>query len=33
MVDLEAVPAIVERTDPLGNKIKLGAISVKPLKL
>ena len=29
MVDLEAVPAIVERTDPLGNKIKLGAIGVE----
>ncbi|ELT48970.1 RIP metalloprotease RseP [Brucella sp. ZJ1_1] len=29
MVDLQAVPAIVERTDPLGNKIKLGAIGVE----
>ncbi len=29
MVDLQAVPAIVERTDPLGNKVKLGAIGVE----
>ena len=29
MVDLQAVPATVERTDPLGNKIKLGAIGVE----
>ncbi|UZD68668.1 RIP metalloprotease RseP [Brucella sp. JSBI001] len=29
MVDLQTVPAIVERTDPLGNKIKLGAIGVE----
>ncbi len=29
MVDIQAVPAIVERTDPLGNKIKLGAIGVE----
>src|SRR5690606_15477342 len=29
MVDLQAVPAIVERTDPLGNRIKLGAIGVE----
>lgn len=29
MVDLQAVPAIVERTDPFGNKIKLGAIGVE----
>ncbi|KAB2669514.1 RIP metalloprotease RseP [Ochrobactrum sp. LMG 5442] len=29
MVDLQAVPTIVERTDPLGNKIKLGAIGVE----
>ena len=29
MVDLQAVPAIVERIDPLGNKIKLGAIGVE----
>ncbi|MBV2144600.1 RIP metalloprotease RseP [Falsochrobactrum sp. TDYN1] len=29
IVDLEAVPALVERTDPLGNKIRLGAIGVE----
>lgn len=29
MVDLQAIPAIVERTDPLGNKVKLGAIGVE----
>ncbi len=29
MIDLQAVPAEVERTDPLGNKIKLGAIGVE----
>ncbi|MEC6999798.1 hypothetical protein VXQ18_10275 [Brucella abortus] len=29
MVDLQAVPKIVERTDPLGNKVKLGAIGVE----
>jgi regulator of sigma E protease len=29
MVDLKATPALVERTDPLGNKVKIGAIGVE----
>jgi len=29
MVDLKATPALVERTDPLGNKVKMGAIGVE----
>lgn len=29
MVDLKATPSLVERTDPLGNKIKMGAIGVE----
>jgi regulator of sigma E protease len=29
MVDLKATPATVERVDPLGNKVKLGAIGVE----
>ncbi|MCX2697033.1 RIP metalloprotease RseP [Ochrobactrum chromiisoli] len=29
LVDLQATPALVERTDPLGNKVKMGAIGVE----
>lgn len=29
MVDLKATPALVERTDPLGNNVKMGAIGVE----
>jgi len=29
MVDLQATPALVERTDPLGNNVKMGAIGVE----
>jgi regulator of sigma E protease len=29
LVDLKATPALVERTDPLGNKVKMGAIGVE----
>ena len=29
MVDLKATPALVERTDPLGNQVKMGAIGVE----
>ncbi|MCD4511672.1 RIP metalloprotease RseP [Brucella pseudogrignonensis] len=29
MVDLKATPALVERTDPLGNMVKMGAIGVE----
>ncbi|PWL17815.1 RIP metalloprotease RseP [Falsochrobactrum shanghaiense] len=29
LVDLEAVPALVERTDPLGNTIRMGVIGVE----